>query len=117
MRKQSGITLSGVLVWGIIIALVAVLGMKVVPEYVSYYKILKATKAVAAEAKDKTVSEIRTSFGKYLEVEHESTIKPSDLDISKEGNQVVIAFNYEKRIPLFANVSLLIDFSGSSAGR
>jgi hypothetical protein len=30
---------------------------------------------------------------------------------------VVVAFAYEKRIPLAGNVSLLIDFSGSSSGR
>ena len=117
MRKQAGVTLSGVLVWGVIIAVTAILGMKVVPEYISYYKILKATKAVAADARDKTVPEIRNAFAKYMEVEHESTIAPADLDISKDGNQVVVAFNYEKRIPLLANVSLLIDFSGSSSGR
>jgi len=29
---------------------------------------------------------------------------------------VVISFAYESRIPLFSNVSLLIDFEGSSSG-
>ena len=33
------------------------------------------------------------------------------------GNEVVIAFAYEKRIPLFYNVSLLIDFEGSASSR
>jgi hypothetical protein len=28
---------------------------------------------------------------------------------------VVIGFDYEKRIPLFANVSLVIDYKGSTA--
>lgn len=105
------------LFWGFVISLVAVLAMKVVPEYVTYFKIVKATKAVALNSGDKTVPEIRASFAKYMDVEQVSTITPSDLDISKEGNAVVISFSYEKRIPLFYNVSLLIDFEGSSAGR
>lgn len=116
MKKQRGVALSGVLVWGIIISLVAVLAMKVVPEYVTYFKILKDVKAVALNSSGKTVPEIRASFAKYMEVEHVSTITPADLDITKEGNTIVIGFSYEKRIPLFYNISLLIDFEGSSAG-
>lgn len=56
-------------------------------------------------------------FGKYTEIEHVKTIGPADLDIFKEDNQVVVAFAYEKRVPLVANVSLLIDFNGSLTGR
>ena len=37
-------------------------------------------------------------------------------DISKDGNGVVISFGYERRIPLFYNISLVIDFEGSSSG-
>ncbi len=117
MRKQRGVALSGLLFWGVVVAMVAVLGIKVAPEYLTYYKIVKATKAVAADSSGKTVPEIRTAFGKYMEIEHVSTITPADLDISKEGNEIVIGFGYEKRIPLFYNISLMIDFQGSSSGR
>jgi len=117
LKNQRGVALSGVLVWGVVISLVAVLAMKVVPEYVTYFKILKDVKAVALNSSGKTVPEIRASFAKYMDVDHVSTIAPADLDITKEGNTIVIAFEYEKRIPLFYNVSLLIDFAGSSAGR
>ncbi len=116
MNNQRGAALSGLLVWGIIIALVAVLGMKVAPEYLTYFKILKATKSIALESTGKTVPEIRAAFGKYMNVEHVESITATDLDISKEGNTIVIAFAYEKRVPLFANISLLIDFQGSSSG-
>jgi hypothetical protein len=117
LTNQRGVAISGLLFWGVIIALVALLGIKLAPEYLTYFKILKATKAVAISSSGKTVPEIRASFGKYMEVEHVSTITPADLDISKEGNDIVIGFAYEKRIPLFYNISLLIDFEGSSAGR
>lgn len=117
MGNQRGLTLSGLLVWGIVIAMVAVLGMKVVPDVIDYYKIKKIVASTAANASGKTVPEIRAIFGKYADVDHIQTITPADLDISKESNEVVIAFAYEKRIPLFFNVSLLIDFEGSSSGR
>ena len=117
MNKQRGVALSGLMFWGIIISVVAMLGIKVAPEVIDYYKIKKIVASTAANASGKTVPEIRAIFGKYADVDHIQTITGADLDISKEGNEVIIAFAYEKRIPLFMNVSLLIDFQGSSAQR
>ena len=117
MNKQRGVTISGLMVWGIISSLVAVLGMKVVPEYIAYYKIVKSVKSVATQASGKTVAEIRSAYDKYADVNVIDTITAADLDISKEGNEVVVAFAYDKKIPLFYNVNLLIEFSGSSSGR
>ena len=41
MKYQRGVTLSGLIVWGVVIALVAILGMRVVPDDIDYYKIKK----------------------------------------------------------------------------
>jgi hypothetical protein len=117
MNKQRGLALSGLLFWGVIIGLGSLLVIKVMPELIDYYKINKSVKSTAASASGLTVGEIRTAYSKYAEIEHIQTITPADLDISKEGASVIIGFSYEKRIPLFANVSLLIDFQGSSSGR
>ena len=117
MNKQRGLALSGLMFWGVIVAVVALLVIKVTPEVIDYYKIDKSVKSTAANVSGKTVGEIRVAYSKYAEIEHIQTITPADLDISKEGSNVVIAFSYEKRIPLFANVSLLIDFQGSALGR
>jgi hypothetical protein len=62
------------------------------------------------------VPEVRQAFSKYAEVEHIKTIGPADLDIFKEENQVVIAFAYNRRVPLVGNVSLLIEFRSSTSG-
>lgn len=117
MKRQRGVAISGLLIWGVIIAMVALLGIAVAPDVIDFYKIKKGVAATAANANGKTVSEIRAMYSKYAEVDHTQTLSPADLDISKEGGEVVIAFAYEKRIPLFANVSLLIEFQGSSSGQ
>lgn len=116
MNKQRGLALSGLLLWGIIITLVAVLGMKVGPEYLEYYRIYQSVNKVAAGASNQTVAEIKAAFDRSADVNYIGQFKGSDLDISKENNSVVISFAYERRIPLFYNVSLVIDFEGSSKG-
>ena len=116
MNSQRGLALSSLLFWGIIIALLAVLGMKVGPEYLEYYKIMKSVKSISAGASGQTVPAIRAAYDKYADVNYITTLKGADLDISKDSNGVIIAFAYERRIPLFYNVSLVIDFEGSSSG-
>ncbi len=116
MKNQRGLALSELIFWGILIAAIAILAIKVTPDVIDFYKIRKDVISTAANSAGKTVPEIRNIYSKYAEVDHVSTVLPADLDITKEGNQVVISFAYEQRIPLFANVSLLIDFQGSSSG-
>lgn len=116
MKKQRGVALSGLLFWGIILVLVSVLGIKVAPTYIEYYKILKDAKATVAKAgPDSTVSDIRKSFDKFAEIDA-LDFPSNQLDVSKDSGQIVIEFAYEKRIHLFRNVSLVIDYKGSTAG-
>lgn len=114
MKYQRGVALSGLIFWGIVLILVAVLGMKVAPTVLEYYKILKDSKAVVAQmGPDSTVADVRKSFDRFADID-QLDFKGSDLDVSKDNGKIVIEFAYEKRIPLFANVSLVIDYKGST---
>jgi hypothetical protein len=115
MKKQQGVSLSGLMFWGVVVAMAAILLIKVTPPSIEYYKISKDAKATVAQvAPGSTVADVRAAYAKYAEIDH---IAPTVelLDISKDGGQVVISFSYEKRIPLFWNVSLLINYQGSTA--
>lgn len=117
MKHQRGVSLSGLLIGCVIFAVVALLGMKLFPDVTEYLQIVKTAKSISLEASQNgmSVSDIRKSFDRKAQIDDIKTITGQDLDISKDGNQVVITFAYAKTIPLFTNVSLLIDFEGSSA--
>jgi hypothetical protein len=117
-KNQRGITLLGLLLIGFVLVIVAVVGMKVVPDYIEYYSILKNVKAVAGDPglKSGSVSDIRLAYAKRANIDQISSVTHQDIDITKEAGQVVISFAYAKKIPLVANISLVIDFEGSSAG-
>lgn len=114
---QRGVSLSGLLASAVIIGVVAVLGMKVVPDVIEYFKVMSAIKAVAGDngLKGATVSDIRMAFQRRAIVDNIDAIGPQDIDVSKEGNDIVLSFSYSKRIPLVNRVSLVIDFEGSTA--
>lgn len=116
-NKQRGLSLTTLILVCIVIGLVAVVGMKVVPEVIEYTAIVKNVKATAEDPATKTASvqAIRVAFQKRASIDNISAITPADLDITKEGSDVVITFAYDRKIPLYGPVSLLINFEGSSA--
>jgi Tfp pilus assembly protein FimT len=115
--SQRGITLTGLLMGGIVISLLALLGMKVAPDVIEYGKVKSNMKALAGDAslREATVAEVRKAFDKRADVDQIRDVKGSDLDITKQGNSLVLSVAYTKRIALFGPVSLLIDFEGSTA--
>ncbi|RTL30931.1 MAG: DUF4845 domain-containing protein [Burkholderiales bacterium] len=113
-KVQQGITLIGLLFWAVVVASVALVLMKVFPAISEYRTILSMVNKAAHEGGG-TVAEIRNSFDKSAQIEYGVTsIKSSDLDISKEDDKVVIKFAYDKEIELISPVYLLIKFEGHS---
>ena len=117
MEGQRGLTLISMIVVCVLLILVALVVVKVAPEVIEYGAIVKDVKATAQDpaTRNASVAEIRRDFDKRKSIDNITAVSGADLDISKEGNDVVIAFAYSKKIPLTGPVSLLIDFEGSSA--
>ncbi len=113
--RQRGVTLSGLLAGAFVVAMLALLGLKVFPEYMEHRAIASAVKKVASAATaESSVRQVREAFDRQANVDYITAITGADLDVTKEGGAIVVAYSYEKRIPLFANVSLILDFTGSS---
>lgn len=114
-RKQAGVTLSGLLAAAVVLAVIALLGMKVVPEVIEYYQIVKAVKKIKNDpAAQESVAQVRRTFENQATIDNITAITPQDLDITKDGGQLVVSFAYERRVHLFGNVSLLLEFQGST---
>lgn len=116
MKLQRGFSLNALMIGGAAIGVLALLAMKIVPEYMEYGTVVKTVKATAADTslKDASVAQVRTSFAKRAEIDSIKSISEKDLDITKEGGELVISFAYTKKVPLFKNVSLVFDFEGAS---
>lgn len=116
IRRQRGIGILSLLIGGGLLFFVAVLGMKVVPDVLGYFTVLKNVKATAHDpaTAGASVAQVRTAYMRRAQAEGGTAVNAEDIEITKDGNEIVISFAYSKRIPLFANVSLMIDFEGSS---
>ncbi len=115
--RQRGVTLTGLLMGVALLGIVAFFVMKLFPDITDYLAIVKDVKATAQDpaSREMSISDIRTAYSKRAEIDNVKGIEPADLDISKENGEVVITYAYSRKIPLFANASLVLDFEGSSA--
>ena len=113
-RHQRGVTLFGLMFWAILIGITALVVMRVLPTVNEYYTILRAVEKIAKEGGG-TVPEIRNAFERQKQIEYSiSSISSKDLQITKENEQVVVSFAYDKEIELVAPVYLLIKYEGRS---
>lgn len=119
MKKQKGITLIGLILVGAVVIGVAIVGIKTAPSVLEYFSVVKVIKAMGAsgELRGASAGDIRKSFDKRANIDAITAISGTDLDISKEGNDLVISFQYEKKIPIAGNVSICIDFAGGTSSR
>lgn len=111
---QRGVTLFGLLFWSIIIGFVGYVLVRTLPTVNEYFTIQRAVDKVAA-ANPSTVNEARNAFDKQKEIEYSiASISGKDLQITKENDRVVIAFAYNKEVPLWGPVYVLLKYEGRS---
>ena len=112
INAQRGVSLSGLIFVLIVVGVLAVFAMKVIPSYTEY----RAIKTAIVKAKETggTVREMQLAFDRNAGVNDVSAISGRDLVITHDGGESEISFAYEKRIPLAGNVSLAIDYAGTT---
>ena len=53
-------------------------------------------------------------FKKRAQIDAIDVVKGDDIEVEKEGDQVVLRANYSTKIKLFGNLNACIDFAASS---
>jgi hypothetical protein len=112
MNAERGVSLSGLIVVLAVIGALAVVAMKVVPTYLEYRAISGALER--AKQTGGSVGDLQRAFDKNGEINNVSSVRGRDLVISRDSGETELSFAYEKRVPLFGNVSLVIDYAGTT---
>ena len=112
--RQRGMTLFGLLFWAVTVGFVAYVLVRVLPTLNEYATIQRAVEKIAA-AQPATVAEARQAFDKQRDLEYSITaITGKDLTVTKENDRVVLGFAYNKEIPIYGPVFILIKYEGRS---
>lgn len=118
LKHQRGVSLIGVLLLGAVGVFVLLMVFRTIPAITEYMALQRIVGVLATEGDNgASPAELRQSFSRRAQVDDVSSVVATDLDIVKEGNQTVIEVDYERVVPMVANVSLLIEFHVSSRAR
>ncbi|MBK6617724.1 MAG: DUF4845 domain-containing protein [Nitrosomonas sp.] len=114
--RQHGVTLTGLLLWSVVIIVITIFGMRLIPAYIEFAAVKRAMVATVSDPalKEAGISALRQGFNKRASIDDIKSVTGKDLVIEKQNNQVVMRASYTVKKPLFANISLLIDFEASS---
>lgn len=112
MGREAGVSLSGLIVVLVVLGALALVAMKVFPAWAEYRSIKNAI--VQAKAAGGGNREMQQAFERNAEINNITAISSRDLVITRDNGTAEVSFAYEKRIPLAGNVSLLIDFAGTT---
>jgi hypothetical protein len=114
-RKQLGISLGGLMAGAVVLIALAMIALKLTPSYIEFFAIKKALNALAQESRGgASVAEVRKGFDQRATIDDISSVKGSDLEVTKEGGVVVVGIAYRKEIPLFSNIGVYIEFKANS---
>ena len=118
-KQQQGLTLIGLLMVSGVLVGIALVVMKVFPAYTEYFSVRTVIHAMNKESLN-TMSkkEIMDSFNKRASTSYVDVVTGKDLTIDKgSAGETVVSVQYQVLKPLAGNVSILLDFSASSADK
>jgi hypothetical protein len=109
--KQRGLSFLGLLIMGSLLAMAGVVIAQIVPTVIEYQAVVKA----ANKAREgNTVAEVRSIFDKAAAIDNISSISGKEIDVTKEGDKIVVSFAYQREIHLAGPGYLTLKYSGRS---
>jgi hypothetical protein len=109
--KQKGISFIGLVFVAAVLAMTGVVAAQVFPTALEFIAVQKAVQAAAA---GQSVAEIRSIFDKAASIDDIKSISSKELDITKEGDKVVVSFSYQREIHLTGPAFLTLKYEGRS---
>lgn len=117
MHKQRGLSLIGFMIIAALAGGVLLIGFKSVPAINEYMAVKRVVGKVVEEGNaGATIPQMRYSFDSRALIDNITTIKGTDLDIFKDGGNVVIKVKYAREVPITSIVSLLFNFDVDTEG-
>ena len=113
--RQRGLSMLGFLFVTVVVVICVMIGFRVLPAYIEYYSVKQALEQALGDAKDlNSATEIRNAFQKRADAGYIESVQGRDVEIAKFKNEVTASASWTRKLPLVANVSLLLEFEASA---
>jgi hypothetical protein len=109
--KQRGVSFLFALIF---VAMLACIGLIVAQAFPTYLEYTATVKAIHKAKEGGTVLDVRNIFDKAAQIDDIKSIAGKDLEISKQGDKVVVSFAYTKEIHMFGPAYVLLKYAANT---
>jgi hypothetical protein len=111
-RRQRGMTFIGLMCILVLAGIVGYAGVRLVPVYLNYMKLVRTMESAATEFKGENpnLESIRTSIGRHWDIEDITGINQKDVEITKDDGGLTMHAVYDDTVPYLGNISLSVHF-------
>jgi hypothetical protein len=110
--QQRGLTILGFLLLAAVVVFFAMVGFRVIPSYVEYFSVKRALEdTMRSEGVDPNQPlAFRNELTRRLQTSYVEEVKASDAILQRRGSQLVAELAWERRLHMFGNASILLEF-------
>lgn len=114
-HRQGGLTMTGFLFTAIVAVAVVMIGFRMVPPYIEYYTVKKIMGKTLDDSKQGfSLYQFRRDFDLKASADYIDSVQGSDIQVTKEGNNLVATASWTRTLHLVGNVSLLLEFEATA---
>jgi hypothetical protein len=115
-QRQRGLTITGFLFVAIVAVIAVMISFRMIPAYIEWYTVQKVMANTLQSSKEGfTLYQFRRDFDLKAAADYIDSVRGSDIEVSKEGNQLVASASWSRVLHLVGNVSLLLEFEATAA--
>ena len=116
MKRQRGVTFVGMIFIAALIIIGAIIALKLVPAYIEYATVVQHLREIARspEARGGSPRDIQLMFSKRAQIDNIKVLTADDIEVTRDGDSVLLSAAYQTKIKLFGNLNACIDFEPRS---
>ena len=109
--RQRGISMITLICILAVLGGAGAVGMQALPSFLEYQAVVKAVNSAKTES---TVAGVRSTFDRRAQVDNITSISGKDLEVTKNGEETVVGFAYQKEFHMAGPAWLLLKYEGQS---
>ena len=109
--RQRGISIITLILVLAVVGAIGAVALKAFPSFLEYQSVVKAVNRAKNEV---TPAGIRAAFDRSADIDNITSIAGKDLEITKNGDDAVVSFAYEREFHMFGPAWLTMKYQGQS---
>ncbi len=107
--------MTGFLLTAIVAVAVVMIGFRMLPPYIEYFTVKKIMAKTLDDSKQGfSLYQFRRDFDLKASADYIDSVQGSDIQVTKEGNNLVATASWTRTLHLVGNVSLLLEFEATA---